>query len=182
MDPATGEYRVIAPGETFRSVTEKIVRIVLTPHTPLGWFAYFAVAGAGATMLMVALTWLFLKGVGIWAIYAAGGLGIRHHQLRLVDRYRPRRHADLGHSAALQAGLAQLHQPFRRGHDDFCRHVRRLVPADSRRPSVAGLLALPAALHHDGVAAVPLAADVGRLRGFDLRDHFGCLLVHRHGA
>ena len=68
IDPATGEYRVIAPGENFRSVTEKITRIVLTPHTPLGWFGYFAVAGAGATMLLVALCWLFLKGVGIWAI------------------------------------------------------------------------------------------------------------------
>ncbi len=67
-DPATGEFRVIAPGESFLSVTEKVSRIVLTPHTPLGWFGFFAVAGAGATMLMVALTWLFLKGVGIWAI------------------------------------------------------------------------------------------------------------------
>jgi molybdopterin-containing oxidoreductase family membrane subunit len=68
IDPATGEYRVVAPGETFLSVTEKISRIVLTPHTPLGWFALFAVAGGGATMLMCALLWLFLKGVGIWAI------------------------------------------------------------------------------------------------------------------
>jgi molybdopterin-containing oxidoreductase family membrane subunit len=68
IDPATGEYRVIAPGQTFRSVTEKIARIVLTPRTPLGWFAFFSAAGAGATMLMVALTWLFLKGVGIWAV------------------------------------------------------------------------------------------------------------------
>src|SRR5580698_5521596 len=68
VDPATGEYRVIAPGETFRSVTEKIVRIVLTPHTPMGWFALFTVAGGGATVLLVAVTWLFLKGVGIWAI------------------------------------------------------------------------------------------------------------------
>ena len=68
VDPATGEYRVIAPGQTFRSITEKIVRIVLTPHTPMGWFALFTIAGGGATMLMVALTWLFLKGVGIWAI------------------------------------------------------------------------------------------------------------------
>ena len=68
IDPATGEYRVIAPGQTFRGVTEKITRIVLTPHTPLGWFAIFGVGGAGATMLMVALVWLFLKGVGIWAI------------------------------------------------------------------------------------------------------------------
>src|SRR5450631_1340037 len=68
IDPATGEYRVIAQGETFKSVTEKIVRIVLTPHTPLGWLALFGVAGAVATVLLVAVTWLFLKGVGIWAI------------------------------------------------------------------------------------------------------------------
>src|SRR5580700_3836244 len=68
IDPATGEYRVIAPGQTFRSITEKIARIMLTPQTPMGWFALFTVAGGGATMLMVALTWLFLKGVGIWAI------------------------------------------------------------------------------------------------------------------
>ncbi len=35
IDSATGEFRVIAPGQTFLSVTEKISRIVLTPHTPL---------------------------------------------------------------------------------------------------------------------------------------------------
>ena len=68
LDPATGEYRVIAPGQSFRSVTEKITRIVLTPTTPLGWFAIFGVGGALATMLMVAVTWLFLEGVGIWGI------------------------------------------------------------------------------------------------------------------
>ena len=68
VDPATGEYRVIAPGETFKSVTDKITRIVLTPHTPLGWFAIFSMAGMGATVLLVAVTWLFLKGTGIWAI------------------------------------------------------------------------------------------------------------------
>ena len=41
---------------------------MLTPHTPLGWLAFFGIAGGGATMLLVAVTWLFLKGVGIWAI------------------------------------------------------------------------------------------------------------------
>jgi molybdopterin-containing oxidoreductase family membrane subunit len=68
VDPATGEYRVIAPGQSFRSITEKIVRIVLTPHTPMGWFALFTLAGGGAVVLLTAVTWLFLKGVGIWAI------------------------------------------------------------------------------------------------------------------
>ena len=142
LDPITGEYRVIAPGQTFKSVTEKISRIVLT-----------AAHAAGLVLRLLggrrrrdrccwsAVTWLFLKGVGIWAITHPGGLGLRHHQLRLVDRYRPRRHADLGHSAAVQADLAQLDQPLRRGDDDLRRGLRRHVPADPRGPSVAGILA-----------------------------------------
>jgi len=68
VDPVTGEYRVIAPGQTFKSVTDKITRIVLTPDTPLGWFALFGVGGAVATVLLTALVWLFLVGVGIWGI------------------------------------------------------------------------------------------------------------------
>ena len=68
IDPATGEFRVMEPGQTFRSVTAKISDIVLTPHTPLGWFAIFGIGGAGATVLLVAITWLFLKGTGIWAV------------------------------------------------------------------------------------------------------------------
>jgi Ni/Fe-hydrogenase subunit HybB-like protein len=68
LDPITGEIRVIAPGHTFKSVTEKISRIVLTSHTPLGWFGGFMLAGGAATLLLVAVTWLFLRGTGIWAI------------------------------------------------------------------------------------------------------------------
>jgi Ni/Fe-hydrogenase subunit HybB-like protein len=67
-DPETGEYRVLAPGQTFKSVTVKIAGIVLTPHTPLGWFAVFGIGGAVATLLMTAVSWLFLVGVGIWGI------------------------------------------------------------------------------------------------------------------
>ena len=68
LDPVTGELRVIAPGQSFRSVTAKIADIVLTPHTSLGWLMLLAVSGSVATILLVAVTWLFLKGVGIWAI------------------------------------------------------------------------------------------------------------------
>src|ERR1700735_2895023 len=38
IDPVTGEYAVIAQGHTAASVTQKISSIVLTSHTPLGWF------------------------------------------------------------------------------------------------------------------------------------------------
>jgi len=68
LDPITGEVRVLAPGHTFKSVTEKISRIVLTAHTPLGWFGGFLLASSVATLVLIAVTWLFLKGVGIWGI------------------------------------------------------------------------------------------------------------------
>ena len=75
IDPATGEYKVIAPGQSFQSVTKKISRIVLTPRTPLGWLILLAIAGVGASMLMVAMIWLFLEGVGIWGITIPGAWG-----------------------------------------------------------------------------------------------------------
>jgi molybdopterin-containing oxidoreductase family membrane subunit len=68
VDPKTGEFRVVGLSQTFKSVTDEITRIVLTPNTPLGWFAILSVAGALATVLLTAVCWLFLKGVGIWAI------------------------------------------------------------------------------------------------------------------
>ena len=182
IDPATGEYRVIAPGQTFRSITEKIARIVLTPHTPMGWFGLFAVAGGGATMLLVALTWLFLKGVGIWAITqpVAWGFAIINFVWWI----------GIGHAGTLISAILLLFkQGWRNSISRFaeamtifavmCAGMFPLIHVG--RPWL-GYWMLPAALHHDGVAAVPLAADVGRLRGLDLRHHLGGLLVHRHGS
>jgi len=68
IDPLTGEFRVLGPGQTFKSVTSKIADIVLTPKTSLGFFTLFAVAGSLAMLLLTAVTWLFLKGTGIWAV------------------------------------------------------------------------------------------------------------------
>jgi Ni/Fe-hydrogenase subunit HybB-like protein len=75
IDSATGEYQVIAPGQTFKSVTEKISRIVLTPQTPLGWLVLFGFGGSLVTMLLTAMAWLFLKGTGIWGITEPVGWG-----------------------------------------------------------------------------------------------------------
>ena len=57
---------VIAPGHTFTSVTEKISSIVLTRPTPLGWWAGFGLAFFLTLLLFVALSYLTVKGVGIW--------------------------------------------------------------------------------------------------------------------
>src|ERR1019366_6722423 len=42
--------------------------VVLTPHTPMGWYVLFGLGGAVATFLLVAVLWLFFVGTGIWAI------------------------------------------------------------------------------------------------------------------
>jgi molybdopterin-containing oxidoreductase family membrane subunit len=59
---------VIAPGHSYRSVTDKINAIVLTRHTPLGWFIGFGVFFLLMNMLMIALAYLVYMGTGIWGV------------------------------------------------------------------------------------------------------------------
>src|SRR3982074_382981 len=62
----TGPPPVIAPGYTFGTVTDKISAIVLTRRTPIGWYAGFGTALLFAGLLLVSLTYLVTKGIGIW--------------------------------------------------------------------------------------------------------------------
>lgn len=63
-----GRDHVVAPGQTYSSVTEKISAIVLTQPAPLSWFIGFGIGFVLLMMLLVAITWLFWRGVGIWGI------------------------------------------------------------------------------------------------------------------
>ncbi|MBV9670344.1 MAG: polysulfide reductase NrfD, partial [Acidobacteriales bacterium] len=69
------EPPVIAPGHNFASVTEKIARIVLTKHTPLGWVFGFLIAFGVLQLFMGAVSYLLYKGVGIWGITIPVGWG-----------------------------------------------------------------------------------------------------------
>jgi len=57
---------VVAPGHTFASITDKIASVVLTRRTPLGWYATFMLTLGVSGMLAAALTYLVVKGIGIW--------------------------------------------------------------------------------------------------------------------
>src|SRR5580698_8655172 len=59
---------VIEPGHTFGSVTDEIASIVLTRPTSNGWFLGFGVAFLLTMMMLFAIGYLFLRGVGIWGI------------------------------------------------------------------------------------------------------------------
>jgi Ni/Fe-hydrogenase subunit HybB-like protein len=65
---AGGEQPLISPGHSYGSITDKISAIVLTQRTPKGWYLGFMVSFALVMALMVAVTWLMAKGVGIWGI------------------------------------------------------------------------------------------------------------------
>ena len=66
---------VIEPGHTFATVTDKISSIVLTRPTSNGWLVGFGVAFLLTMVLLFAVGYLFVKGVGIWGINIPVGWG-----------------------------------------------------------------------------------------------------------
>lgn len=59
---------VIAPGYNYRSVTAKIADIVLARRVTKGWLLGFFLVFNLTLLLLITLTWLVLKGTGIWGI------------------------------------------------------------------------------------------------------------------
>src|ERR1044071_2686227 len=57
---------VIAPGYSFGSVTDKISSIVLTRPASNGWFMGFGVSFLLLQMMLFAIGYLVVKGIGIW--------------------------------------------------------------------------------------------------------------------
>ncbi len=65
QDPL-GAVPVLAPGHSYRSMTDKLVGIVFSKNTPTAWFVFMAVGFTLLTVLTVSLCYLVLKGIGIW--------------------------------------------------------------------------------------------------------------------
>lgn len=67
--------RFIATGHSNRSVSEKISNIVLSVKTPVSWFVGFAVAFGLLQGFFIGVTWLLIKGTGIWGLNQPVGWG-----------------------------------------------------------------------------------------------------------
>jgi Ni/Fe-hydrogenase subunit HybB-like protein len=61
-------HELIGPGHTYATVTDKISSIVLTRKWSLNWLAGFGLAFMLLMLLMVAVTYLFVRGIGIWGV------------------------------------------------------------------------------------------------------------------
>src|SRR5213080_2056865 len=59
---------IIGSGHTYATITDKISSIVLSRKTSLGWLFGFGVGFALVMLLLVAITYLFAAGIGIWGV------------------------------------------------------------------------------------------------------------------
>jgi Ni/Fe-hydrogenase subunit HybB-like protein len=66
---------LIGPGHTFGSVTDKISAIVLGRRTPLAWFVGFGVGFTLLLVLLMTITNLLFRGIGIWGPNVPVGWG-----------------------------------------------------------------------------------------------------------
>src|ERR1044072_6458827 len=57
---------VIGRGHTVRSVCDKISALVRRKRTPIAWWLGILVTFGMVQMLMATITWLVIKGIGIW--------------------------------------------------------------------------------------------------------------------
>jgi molybdopterin-containing oxidoreductase family membrane subunit len=73
--PETKKAPVIEPGHSFGSITDKISSIVLTRPVTYGWLGGFVLTFLILQVLLFAVGYLFIKGVGIWGINIPVGWG-----------------------------------------------------------------------------------------------------------
>jgi molybdopterin-containing oxidoreductase family membrane subunit len=69
------QSEVVGAGHSFGSVTDKIVSAVLRPGFLPGWLVGFTLAFAIVCMFFFAITWLVIKGTGIWGVNIPVGWG-----------------------------------------------------------------------------------------------------------
>jgi molybdopterin-containing oxidoreductase family membrane subunit len=69
------EPPIVAPGHSFATLSDKIGSIVLTRRTPRGWWIGFGISFALVMMLFLSLSYLLVRGTGIWGINVPVGWG-----------------------------------------------------------------------------------------------------------
>ena len=159
---------VIEPGHTFGSVTDKISSIVLTRPTSNAWFVGFGVMFLLTMMLLFAIAYLFVKGVGIWGVTIPIGWGFA-----IVNFVW---WIGIGHAGTLiSAILLLLRQSWRNSINRFAEAMTLFAvasaghfPADPRRTSLACLLALSLSQHHERAGRSSAARWCGTFSRFPL--------------
>ena len=177
---ALQETPVILPGHDFETVTETISEVPLSRRFPLGWIGLFLIALAGAGMLQMALGYLVLKGIGIWGNNVPVGWAF--------DIINFVWWIGIGHAGTLISAILLLFkQQWRMSISRFAEAMTifavvcaAIFPIfHTGRPWLAAYWLFP---YPNAMGLWPQfksPADLGRVRGVDLRDGVGGVLVRR---
>jgi Ni/Fe-hydrogenase subunit HybB-like protein len=68
MQQRSGRPPVMLPGQSYGGITDQIADVVLTPKISIGWLLLFGAGGFFLTILLYAIAYLLIRGVGIWGI------------------------------------------------------------------------------------------------------------------
>ncbi len=68
VSPLGYPQRLVEPGTTLTTVTDDVASIPLVRIRSWWWWAAFVVSSGMLFMLLVAVAWLFLRGIGIWGV------------------------------------------------------------------------------------------------------------------
>ena len=198
MDAASTTAPDVIAGEASSSVAPPLARVPLVLNkrnfdwvtnriagaveggTPRWWWVSFAITvdDRGRRPVLPRLPDLHRR--RRLGIESSGRLGLGHHQLRLLDRYRSRRHAHLRHPVPVPPEVAHVDQPLGRSDDDLRGHLRRR----SSRASTSAASGWRGSSRRSRTNTriwpnFRIAAALGRVRGLDLLHGLGALLVHR---
>ncbi len=72
---------VIGPEQDFSSVSARVSDLVLEKKTPLWWYVGAGISGAFFLLFVIACTWTFVGGVGVWGVNipVAWGLALANY-------------------------------------------------------------------------------------------------------
>ncbi len=172
---------LVANNRSLGWITDKIAGVA-EGKTPMWWWIAFVPSVFMLLVLVAMLTYLVTTGVGVW--------GLNHPVMWGWAIVNFVWWIGIGHAGTLISAILFLlrqrwrtaSQPRRRSHDDFRRHVRRNLSGGARGTRVVWLVALSAAESKRHLAAVPFAADVGRVRRLDLLHRVRVVLVYGAGS
>src|SRR5438552_17241844 len=68
LSPLGYPANLLGPRVTYADVNESISSIVLRDRAPAQWWIGFAVAFALLMMFFLAISWLLIRGIGIWGV------------------------------------------------------------------------------------------------------------------
>ena len=180
-DDPRGRQPLVLGGLDFAGITREVAKVAERPTT-LAWKISFVFALSWLGILGLCIGYLFTTGVGVWGNNQPVGWGFPIVNFVFW--------VGIGHAGTLISAILFLfRQTWRTGINRFAEAMTifavicaAMFPGIHVGPALARVLAFPDPQPDDLLAAVPLAAAVGRVCGQHVRDGLGAVLVRRTGA